>query len=177
MKLYRHHSKDFQEQIAKGEFVKDMSRRFNNTGKNKNEAEFYFYSASAKDAQNYATEETELFCYESYVKLLDLRVMENRILLTETIEAFILIEEDTKKSMRENVAEKYLEPLAKKATTKNDILNDVRVDSSSFWGQRATDFEMGVVLKNQLIKLGFDGVIFQDTISTEIALLNPAKSI
>lgn len=99
MRLYRHHSVEFQNLIekAKDKFVTDKSRRFNFD--NKNKAEFFFYADAIEIAEAYKIDDedgevTRLFTYEvsDDIKLLDLRKEENRRKLIKIAE--ILAEKD-----------------------------------------------------------------------------------
>ena len=58
-----------------------------------------------------------------------------------------------------------------------DVIEDKRFGGLSLWGQSASDFGAGLALKEDLQRLGYDGVIFEDYARIEVALIKPAKEI
>lgn len=198
MKLYRHHSNEFQRIIEKSnQFVLDFNRHFNHCGKNKNEAEIYFYSTEVEFAEKYAKDDTVLFTYEiEDRKLLDLRVPDNRRILVNTIEDILSEQEDSRLSVIRDMErakigngirkvlkrdiKRYDEIIAQhqQPITFEEVVNESRYHSgSSYWNQEASDFKRGVILKKELISLGYDGFIFKDSSGIEVGLFKPAKLI
>lgn len=214
MKLFRHHTAAFEEAIQKvNTFICDSSRKYNCTEKNK--AKFYFYAADVKSAENYAVINdnseviSDLHAYEidNDVKLLDMRVVEQRARLTAVVEW--LKADDLKNVYRcagdmEKCIADNLEKLADRRTTGKRLLRDqikayqsivdkckayieactnesiaagIRYSGIELWGQRASDDKCGLVLKEELKRLGYDGAIFEEEGRTEVLLLKPAKQI
>ena len=62
-------------------------------------------------------------------------------------------------------------------TTTEDVLNDAPYDGLRFWNQNCSDFSNGIILRNELERLGYDGFIVQDGNLSEVGLLNPAKKL
>lgn len=117
MKLYRHHSNDFQSKIANANaFLLDEERHFNGAVRyvdsngeevhmvytlskeelaklkvvRKNEAGLYFYATSVAGAEFYQDENTSLFTYEvDGLNLLDFRKKEDRAKATEIAEVIL----------------------------------------------------------------------------------------
>lgn len=199
MKLFRQHSQEFQKEIenSNGAFVLDKSRKFNNTGRNKNEAKLFFYALDEESANAYVNEETRLFTYESNVKLLDLRDENNRRLLVGTIANTIKYQIDCIKScidvQRKNI-ERYQKERGKKRTikllqqqienltnyklTEEDVIkNRNHFSGLNFWGQGISDYENGNLIKKEVEELGYEGFIFEDQKRIEVALFKPAKQI
>ncbi|WP_373720511.1 hypothetical protein [Bacteroides heparinolyticus] len=95
MKLYRRQLTSFTDATLVSEnFISDTSRKFNDTGRNKNEAELFFYSTSAAGADEYRIYDdesgeylpTERVVYEiESPRLLDLRIIKNRAMMSETV--------------------------------------------------------------------------------------------
>ena len=175
--LYRHHSDEFEAQINNSkDFKLDKERRFNHTGMNKNEGELYFYSTTKQGAEMYSDDEfnsTKLREYKVKANLLDLRDENNRWIVKRTIIELQREENKIKQNMIKHVHAKILDPRAKKRTTRKDIIKNNAIDGyGGFWGQKATDFRKGKILKSELSKLGFDGIIFKSGMSEEIALFN-----
>lgn len=175
IELFRSHSEEFQSLIEKGSFVADMSRIFNHTGQGeKNAGKLYFYSPDVVGATYYQEEDMPIWRYSAEVNLLDLRVKENRALLTEIIQMFIEQDEETRQSMLKHIPAQFQKPRMQSPTTVEDVINDNPLDGYSYWNQRATDFEFGVAMRKKLEELGYDGCIFTGGSQTDIALLNPA---
>lgn len=190
MKLYRHHSKNHQEKIenANGSFVVDFERKFNFDGKNF--ANFYFYCTSVEGAEMYKIDEnadegstTTLYTYEANeLKLLNLAEnKEHRAMLKNVINNYI---EDSemllKKIEKENPKDfkGWLKRGIVFSVNTDDVIENSKVHNGrTYWGQMVTDYERGVILKKELEKLGYDGVIIKDGAYEEVALLKPAKLI
>ena len=188
MKLFRHHSESFEKTIkSNDDFVQDKSRKFNHTGSDKNPAKFYFYAANEQTANLYrVTEEqaemtgkevTSLRTYEFEGKLLDLRTTEGR----EKVIALCsyLAKKDTEAKQRNlrDHGEWYMKFLNSRTTSIQQVIDNDYWSGNGFWGQSFSDFEAGVVLKNEVTELGYDGFIFEDGNQTEVGLLEPAKAV
>lgn len=180
MKLYRSHSREFQKEIEKGQFVTDFSRKFNTADpRGKNWGRLFFYAPTISGALSYA-QEGMLPVWEyraSGLKLLDLRIKENRSLLAEIISEFIKEDETKRQSMLKHVPVKFQTERMQRETSVEDVINDDRLDGLSYWGQRCTDFQFGEIMRSELERLGYDGIIFFESNSVDIALLNPAEFI
>jgi len=183
MKLFRSHSRKFQKEIEEGQFVTDFSRKFNTTDeRGKNWGQLYFYAPSIEGAMSYSEEgRNPVFEYEFSGNLLDLRVKENRAMLTGYISSLVKEEEERRKSMLSFYTGKNIHPSVfiplKEEMTEERVINDDRLDSLSYWGQRCTDFQFGEIMRSELERLGYDGIIFFESNSVDIALLNPAEFI
>ena len=57
-----------------------------------------------------------------------------------------------------------------------DVVMDNPVSGTTLWGQIASDYEAGVALKADLLRLGYDGFIYEDG-CIEVGLIKPAKEI
>ena len=106
-------------------------------------------------------EETKLYKYGFSGKLLDLREKKNRKKLPKLVKHLMVEDNNLKTSMREIVKPKFQDEKLKKDTTFDDIINDELFSGLSFWGQKATDYKSGIVIKIELNKIGYDGVIFR----------------
>lgn len=197
MKLFRHHSREFQREIenSRNAFVLDKRRRFNHTGRNKNEAGIFFYASTEYGAEAYRGSNTELFRYESgEVKLLDLRKAEDRALLSGVITDILKEQEEIRRGIIRDMGmaieresrkrdKRRLEKIVNEIrdiilTEENVVKDNKRISGFTYWGQDATDYERGVILKKEAEELGYDGFIFQDVIDVvEIGLFKPAKLI
>lgn len=200
MLLYRRHTKEFQELIERSEgFVADTTRRYNRLG-DKNAAELYFYTATKADAEFYRQYDdfgyeipTDLHVYEADPLLLDLRKTESREWCTALLDALYSSQIETLKKMTRD----YRTSLAQSKTAKerklysnlldgaestlseysvSDVVNDNPVSGNTLWGQIASDYEAGVALKADLIRLGYDGFIYEDG-CIEVGLITQAKEI
>jgi len=180
MKLYRSHSREFQKEIEKGQFVTDFSRKFNTADpRGKNWGRLFFYAPTISGALSYA-QEGMLPVWEyraSGLKLLDLRIKENRALLPAVIAEFIRKDEKKRQCMIKHVPAQYLQERSLHPTTVEDVINDNVLDGHTYWGQRATDYQFGEIMRSELERLGFDGIIFEEGRSIDIALLSPAEFI
>lgn len=179
MKLFRSHSREFQSLIEKGQFVTDFSRKFNTTDdRGKNWGKLYFYAPTVAGAMSYSDEgRNPVFEYDFCGNLLDLRIKENRSLLAEIISEFIKEDETKRQSMLKHVPVKFQTARIQRETSVEDVINDDRLDSLSYWGQRCTDYQFGEIMRSELERLGYDGIIFFESNSVDIALLNPAEFI
>ncbi|MDY3481054.1 hypothetical protein CRP6_000001 [Riemerella phage vB_RanS_CRP6] len=203
MRLYRHHSVEFQNLIekAKDKFVTDKSRRFNFD--NKNKAELFFYADTVEIAEAYKIDDEEygevttLFTYEvsDDIKLLDLRKEENRRKLIKIAEILAEKDNESRLSASESLLhfsyylnkrdKKRNEKLAEEAISYTTTVEDVIKKENLFEGvnhlnvQTIVDYEIGVILKKELISLGYDGIKFDGGCDkgNEIALLKPAKLV
>ena len=177
-KLYRHHSLELQNKIRKNKnkFIHDELRRFNFD--KKNQAKFYFYSPTIKGAKNYENKKTKLFRYVADVKLLDLRKIKDRRKLTKTIDDWLIAYRKLISTMLKDHGEKFVKQhYGRKLSKENIYKNDYVFTGLTYWGQSVTDYNRGVILKKEIIKLGYDGVIIQDGRFVEIALVKPAICI
>ncbi|WGU68286.1 hypothetical protein ACIRNY_11145 [Capnocytophaga canimorsus] len=194
MKLFRHHSVEFQREIEENNsFVLDKSRKFNNTDKNKNKAEIFFYASTIEGAEAYANDNTKLFTYEAEgVKLLDLRKEEDRAMLKDVIADILIEQENVRKDIISDIERAIareskkrviarLEKVIKETedaiiTERNVVKDDKMLSGFTYWGQNASDYNRGVILKAEAMRLGYDGIIFQDFKNVvEIGLFKPAK--
>ena len=200
MKLYRRHTKEFQELIDKSEsFVADTTRRYNRL-RDKNAAELYFYATTEAGAEFYRQYNsfgdeipTSLHLYETNAHLLDLRKTESREWCTALLDALYSSQIETLKKMTRD----YRASLAQSKTAKErklysnlldgaestlseysiaDIVMDNPVSGTTLWGQIASDYEAGVALKADLLRLGYDGFIYEDG-CIEVGLIKPAKEM
>lgn len=179
MKLYRSHSAEFQKEIEKGQFVTDFSRRFNTADeRGKNWGKLYFYAPMISGALSYSNEGfLPTFSYSFEGRLLDLRSKENRVMLTSIIDAFINSDEKKRQNMLKHVPVKFQNARMQRETTVEDVVNDNVLDGHTYWGQRATDYQFGEIMRSELERLGYDGIIFEEGRSIDIALLNPAEFV
>lgn len=200
MKLYRRHTKEFQELIDKSEsFVADTTRRYNRL-RDKNAAELYFYATTEAGAEFYRQYNsfgdeipTSLHLYETNAHLLDLRKVENRERCTSVLEVIYSSQVETLKKMigdyrssfehsKSAKERKLYKGFFEAAETKlssysiADVVRDNPVSGTTLWGQIASDYEAGVALKADLIRLGYDGFIYEDS-CIEVGLIKPAKEI
>lgn len=200
MLLYRRHTKEFQELIERSEgFVADTTRRYNRLG-DKNAAELYFYTATKADAEFYRQYDdfgyeipTDLHVYEADPLLLDLRKTENREQCTSVLAVIYCSQVETLKKMvgdyrssfehsKSAKERKLYKGLLEAAESKlsgysvSDVVNDNPVSGTTLWGQIASDYEAGVALKADLIRLGYDGFIYEDG-CIEVGLITQAKEI
>lgn len=200
MKLYRRHTKEFQELIDKSEsFVADTTRRYNRL-RDKNAAELYFYATTEAGAEFYRQYNsfgddipTDLHVYEADPLLLDLRKAENRKRCTALLDALYSSQVETLKKMigdyrssfehsKSAKERKLYKGFFEAAETKlssysiADVVRDNPVSGTTLWGQIASDYEAGVALKSDLIRLGYDGFIYHDS-CIEVGLLSPARKI
>lgn len=200
MRLYRRHTKALQALIERSEsFVADTTRRYNRLG-DKNAAELYFYATTEAGAEFYRQYDdfgneipTDLHVYEADPLLLDLRKAENRERCTSVLAVIYSSQVETLKKM----ARDYRASLAQSKTAKErklysslldgaestlseysiaDVVRDNPVSGTTLWGQIASDYEAGVALKADLIRLGYDGFIYEDG-CIEVGLLSPARKI
>jgi hypothetical protein len=200
MKLYRRHTKEFQELIDKSEsFVADTTRRYNRL-RDKNAAELYFYATTEAGAEFYRQYDdfgneipTDLHVYEADPLLLDLRKAENRERCTSVLEVIYSSQVETLKKMigdyrssfehsKSAKERKLYKGLFEAAENKllsysiADVVKDNPVSGTTLWGQIASDYEAGVALKADLLRLGYDGFIYEDG-CIEVGLLSPARKI
>jgi hypothetical protein len=194
MKLYRHHSEEFQAIIdaCSYEFVSDVSRRFNNLSAVKNAARLFFYSTSEAGAEAYRKEDTALRVYEFNGTLLDLRTWEGRLALPEIVDMLVQQENQAKAETikewgalmtaskvramirRSDEVESY-NPVGRQ-TTLSDVMKDNPWNGTTYWGQRLTDFEMGEKVASAVRALGYDGFIINGSTpkGDDVALFSPA---
>ncbi len=200
MKLYRRHTKEFQELIDKSEsFVADTTRRYNRL-RDKNVAELYFYATTEAGAEFYRQYDdfgneipTDLHAYEADPLLLDLRKTESREQCTAVLGALYCSQLETLKKMvgdyrssfehsKSAKERKLYKGLFDAAENKllsysiADVVKDNPVSGTTLWGQIASDYEAGVALKADLLRLGYDGFIYEDG-CIEVGLLSPARKI
>lgn len=200
MKLYRRHTKAHQKLIERSEnFVADTTRRYNKLG-DKNAAELYFYATTESGAEFYRQYNsfgdeipTDLHVYEADPLLLDLRKAENRVRCTSVLEVIYSSQVETLKKMigdyrssfehsKSAKERKLYKGLLEAAESKlssysiADVVMDNPVSGTTLWGQIASDYEAGVALKSDLIRLGYDGFIYEDG-CIEVGLIKPAKEI
>lgn len=200
MLLYRRHTKEFQELIERSKsFVADTTRRYNRLG-DKNAAELYFYSATEDGAEFYRQYDdfgneipTDLHAYEADPLLLDLRKAESREQCTALLGTLYSSQLETLKKMvgdyrssfehSKSAKEcKLYKGLFEEAETKlssysiADVVKDNPVSGTTLWGQIASDYEAGVALKADLLRLGYDGFIYEDG-CIEVGLIKPAKEM
>jgi hypothetical protein len=178
IKLYRHHTPTFQKIIenSKGYEI-DKSLPWNFEGSNKNKAKFYFYGANIKTANYYKTKGSNLYKYKANVNLLDLRKKNDRKLLTSLLNYFLIDENKKRRQMRKQVPLKYQTKILKQVAVLDDIINDKRADSISFWSERSSNGIAGLRLKKDLIRLKKQGIIFNDGLNLEVALIKKAINL
>lgn len=188
MKLFRHHSDSFEAAIKSNtEFVQDKSRKFNDTGSDKNPAQFYFYAAdedtanlyrvTIEQAESLGKEVTSLRTYEFEGKLLDLRTKEGREKVLGLCNYLAAKDTESKQRMLDDHGEWYMKFLNTRTTSIEQVIEDDYWSGNGFWGQNCSDFEAGLVLKKELIELGYDGFIFEDGNQIEVGLIEPAQPI
>ncbi|MRI63895.1 hypothetical protein EDM00_07825 [Ornithobacterium rhinotracheale] len=203
MKLFRHHTEEFQRKIeAANGFITDKSRKFNLT--NKNEAGLYFYTTDVKGAEKYEVlyGETDiciskLYTYEvsDDIKLLDFTKEDDRRKVKKIVEAIVdydnecranaikVFERLVKEAKKAKIRKYYqsqIDKLSAKQTTYEDVITkkDIVCGSSHLNDQRIVDFKNGLILRDELKELGYDGCIFsQFDDCREVVLFEPAKQI
>lgn len=200
MKLYRRHTKEFQELIDKSEsFVADTTRRYNRL-RDKNAAELYFYATTEAGAEFYRQYNsfgdeipTEIHLYETDAHLLNLRKTESREQCTALLDALYNAQVETLKKMVGDYRSSFehsksskerelyrglLEAAESKLSSYSvaDVVRDNPVSGTTLWGQIASDYEAGVAIKSDLIRLGYDGFIYEDG-CIEVSLIKPAQEI
>lgn len=184
MKLYRSHSRYFQGQINESEgFVMDNSRKFNSDRPNGlNLGNLYFYCFDVKGAEFYSLGgKLPIWEYEWEGKLLDLRLIRNRIKLKKTVSLLIEREESLRRtlvrSMGETLETHHDKELLSVPTTEEKIIFDERIRGIDLWGEKITNGQLGILMREQLKELRYDGAIIRDGSRLRVALLEPAKFI
>ncbi len=153
MKVYRHHTKEFQERIQNANsFIEDTSRSFNLNHKNK--AQLYFYAETIKGAESYKQYDddycsnviSELFIYEvNDSKLLDLRTKEGRIEIMSFCKHLLSNDLDDRKDTIKRTTPSILKKMHKKVIQEmnykpnlEDVLNNAnntKWSGTSWWGK------------------------------------------
>ncbi len=161
----------------------------------------FFYALSEHHATRYNSDDEDremlLLSYSFSGKLLDLRQKNDRKKLINLVKKLkdddncvrldVMgggpFKENTSKLTKYKCNGKRYKELKKSIdavttmTTTEDVLNDAPYDGLRFWNQNCSDFTNGIILRNELERLGYDGFIVQDGNLSEVGLLNPAKKL
>ena len=175
--LYHSHNPQLEDRIqtAKG-FVSDGSRRYNDTGRDKNPAGLFFYATSKSHAARYKREGDKVYSYTTEgLELIDVTTKDGRKRMSRAIAAMLKKDRATIQTMINDHGKEWAERYGRK-TTKTDVINDTPMNGISYWGQSATDFELGKAVKADIIFNGVDGIIFNGGFGgKEVALIEPLK--